>query len=245
MAQRTKDILKTWFETGDKPTEAQFWDLIESLQQTIRDNDIASLEMNTDGSMYFDRLGFIINIGSGNYDPYNALANYEYTTSVEGIYEKLIANIQAPIILNYDSDSGQRRFLVQAFMEADKIILQGIAKAQFGSKCCIVTVTVNSDSSMDVAFTVGQFGTSFDEDNVRATKMSGVSFGTNSSVAASDSLIVAIGKLQAQINALKEQPDPEPEKYISVEPRSVTIPSEGTARSVTIAANDAWTAMEI
>lgn len=245
MAQRTKDILKTWFETGDKPTEAQFWDLIESLQQTIRDNEIASLEMNTDGSMYFDRIGFVINIGAGSYDPYNASANYEYTTSVEGIYEKLSANIQAPIILNYDSDNGQRRFQVQAFMEADKIILQGIAKAQFGSQCCIITATVNSDSSINVAFTVGQFGTSFDEDDVRATKMSGVSFGTNSSVAASDSLIVAIGKLQAQINALKEQPDPEPEKYISVEPRSVTIPSAGTAQSVTIAANDAWTAMEI
>lgn len=245
MAQRTKDILKTWFETGDKPTEAQFWDLIESLQQTIENNSIASLEMNTDGSMYFSKLGLIINIGAGNYDPYNTSADYEYTIPTEGVYEKITANIQAPVILNYDSDNGQRRFLVQAFMEDDKVIFQGIAKAQFGSSCCIVTAIVNPDSSMDVAFTVGQFGTSFDEADVRATKMSGVSFGTNSSVAASDSLIVAIGKLQAQIDALKDQPDPEPEKYISVEPRSVTIPSDGTAQSVTIAANDAWTAHEI
>ena len=245
MAQRTKDILKTWFETGDKPTEQQFWDLIESLQQTIRDNDIASLEMNDDGSMYFDKLGFIINIGAGSYDPYNALSDYDYEIQIDGVYEKLVANIQAPIILNYDSDNGQRRFLVQTFMEDDKIVLQGIAKAQFGSFCCILTASVSTDSSINVAFTVGQFGTDFDEDDVRATKMSGVSFGTNSSVAASDSLIVAIGKLQAQINALKDQPDPEPEKYISVEPRSVTIPSDGTAQSVTIAANDAWTAQEI
>ena len=31
MAQRTKAVLKTYFETGDKPTQQQFEDLIDSM----------------------------------------------------------------------------------------------------------------------------------------------------------------------------------------------------------------------
>lgn len=35
MAQQTSTILKTYFETGDKPSQGQFEDFIDSKQQTL------------------------------------------------------------------------------------------------------------------------------------------------------------------------------------------------------------------
>lgn len=37
MAQQTKTTLKSYFETGDKPTQEQFADLIDSLSGTLQD----------------------------------------------------------------------------------------------------------------------------------------------------------------------------------------------------------------
>lgn len=37
MAQQTKTTLKSYFETGDKPTEREFADLIDSLSGTLKD----------------------------------------------------------------------------------------------------------------------------------------------------------------------------------------------------------------
>lgn len=39
MAQQTKTTLKSYFETGDKPTEQQFADLIDSLSGTLKDTN--------------------------------------------------------------------------------------------------------------------------------------------------------------------------------------------------------------
>lgn len=36
MAQQNKTTLKSYFETGDKPTQAQFADLIDSLSGTLK-----------------------------------------------------------------------------------------------------------------------------------------------------------------------------------------------------------------
>lgn len=244
MAQRTKDILKTWFETGDKPTEEQFWDLIDSFQQTIVDNEIASTESNDDGSAYFDKLGLIVDIGSGSFDPFNAQSNYEYDIQIDNLWNILQTAIQAPILLKYQANEGVRMISVQQSYNDNSKILHGLVTAQFNGKCCLVTVTVNQDSC-HVSFTTGMFGSDFGEPEVRATKMTGVVFNNNSSVTSTDSLIVAVGKLQAQINALKEEPDPEPAVYIAASPLSVQIPSEGTAQEVTVTSNSNWTAQEV
>lgn len=37
MSQQTRTVLKTYFETGDKPTEAEFIDLIDSLANLVDD----------------------------------------------------------------------------------------------------------------------------------------------------------------------------------------------------------------
>lgn len=48
MAQQTKTTLKSYFETGDKPTEQQFADLIDSLSGTLKDtNGIMSTTDNS------------------------------------------------------------------------------------------------------------------------------------------------------------------------------------------------------
>ena len=39
MAQKNKTILKSYFETGDKPTQQQFADLIDSLSGTLKDTN--------------------------------------------------------------------------------------------------------------------------------------------------------------------------------------------------------------
>lgn len=39
MAQQTKTTLKSYFETGDKPTQQQFADLIDSLSGTLKDTN--------------------------------------------------------------------------------------------------------------------------------------------------------------------------------------------------------------
>ena len=45
MANQTRDILKSWFETGDKPTQQQFADLIDSC--TNKSDDLSEGAKNT------------------------------------------------------------------------------------------------------------------------------------------------------------------------------------------------------
>ena len=54
MAQVTKSVLKTYFNTGDLPTESNFSDLIDSLQSTLVAGDNISLTSQSDGSVKID-----------------------------------------------------------------------------------------------------------------------------------------------------------------------------------------------
>ena len=54
MAQVTKTVLKTYFNTGDLPTESNFSDLIDSLQSTLVAGDNISLTSNSNGSVKID-----------------------------------------------------------------------------------------------------------------------------------------------------------------------------------------------
>ena len=54
MAQVTKTVLKTYFNTGDLPTESNFSDLIDSLQSTLVAGDNISLTSQNNGSVKID-----------------------------------------------------------------------------------------------------------------------------------------------------------------------------------------------
>lgn len=51
MAQVTKTVLKTYFNTGDLPTESNFIDLIDSVQSTLVAGDNISLTSQNNGSV--------------------------------------------------------------------------------------------------------------------------------------------------------------------------------------------------
>ena len=54
MAQVNKTVLKTYFNTGDLPTESNFIDLIDSVQATLVAGDNISLTSQSDGSVRID-----------------------------------------------------------------------------------------------------------------------------------------------------------------------------------------------
>lgn len=54
MAQVTKTVLKTYFNTGDLPTESNFSDLIDSVQSTLVAGDNISLTSQSNGSVKID-----------------------------------------------------------------------------------------------------------------------------------------------------------------------------------------------
>ena len=54
MAQVTKTVLKTYFNTGDLPTESDFIDLIDSSQSTLVAGDNISLTSQSNGSVKID-----------------------------------------------------------------------------------------------------------------------------------------------------------------------------------------------
>ena len=51
MAQVTKTVLKTYFNTGDLPTESNFIDLIDSSQSTLVAGNNISLTSQSNGSV--------------------------------------------------------------------------------------------------------------------------------------------------------------------------------------------------
>ena len=54
MAQVTKTVLKTYFNTGDLPTESNFIDLIDSSQSTLVAGNNISLTSQSNGSVKID-----------------------------------------------------------------------------------------------------------------------------------------------------------------------------------------------
>jgi hypothetical protein len=54
MAQVTKTVLKTYFNTGDLPTESNFIDLIDSVQSTLVAGNNISLTSQSNGSVKID-----------------------------------------------------------------------------------------------------------------------------------------------------------------------------------------------
>ena len=70
MAQVTKTVLKTYFNTGDLPTESNFIDLIDSSQSTLVAGDNISLTSQSNGGVKIDanvsNNGIITTFGNSN-----------------------------------------------------------------------------------------------------------------------------------------------------------------------------------
>ena len=70
MAQVTKTVLKTYFNTGDLPTESNFSDLIDSSQSTLVAGDNISLTSQSNGSVKIDanvsNNGIVTTFGNSN-----------------------------------------------------------------------------------------------------------------------------------------------------------------------------------
>lgn len=57
MAVQTRSVLKTYFETGDKPTAAQFGDLIDSMFSANVQNKTAAGIWSVMGGVVYDAIG--------------------------------------------------------------------------------------------------------------------------------------------------------------------------------------------
>lgn len=66
MAQVTKTVLKTYFNTGDLPTESNFIDLIDSLQATLVPGNNISLNSQSNGIVKIDANNEIITTFNSN-----------------------------------------------------------------------------------------------------------------------------------------------------------------------------------
>lgn len=66
MAQVTKTVLKTYFNTGDLPTESNFIDLIDSSQSTLVAGNNISLTSQSNGSVKIDANNGIITTFNSN-----------------------------------------------------------------------------------------------------------------------------------------------------------------------------------
>lgn len=87
MAQVTKTVLKTYFNTGDLPTESNFIDLIDSSQSTLVAGDNISLTSQSNGSVKIDANvsnNGIINIFRNNDELLNLLESF-LSNSTPGI----------------------------------------------------------------------------------------------------------------------------------------------------------------
>lgn len=87
MAQVTKTVLKTYFNTGDLPTESNFIDLMDSVQSTLVAGDNISLTSQSDGSVKIDANASnngIINTFK-NRDALITILNSFYDNSTPGI----------------------------------------------------------------------------------------------------------------------------------------------------------------
>lgn len=84
MAQVTKTVLKTYFNTGDLPTESNFIDLIDSSQSTLVAGDNISLTSQSDGSVKIDANvsnNGIITTFNNNDELANVLKSFTYDST--------------------------------------------------------------------------------------------------------------------------------------------------------------------
>jgi hypothetical protein len=101
MAQQNRTVLKSYFETGDTPTEAQFIDLIDSLFNITEDSISSQSITSTDGQTVFNftnpvagRLIFVDGMHKINGVDYNVTDTNQITFS-SGLLEYNVVTAEA------------------------------------------------------------------------------------------------------------------------------------------------------
>ena len=160
MAQVTKTVLKTYFNTGDLPTESNFIDLIDSSQSTLVAGNNISLTSQSNGSVKIDANNGIITTFN---------SNDELDTVLKSFTHNLTPGIAVYIPVNGSSYIGTWNFssltaplgtivIIQETRNAianPGLILNGLGTVKRTQR--LLSVKISSTSSMAAAIIIRTF----------------------------------------------------------------------------------------
>lgn len=163
MAQVTKTVLKTYFNTGDLPTESNFIDLIDSVQSTLVAGSNISLTSQSNGSVRIDA-----NVSNnGTITTFNN--NNELATVLKSFLSNLTPGIAVYTPVNGSSYIGTWNFSDLAAPLGTIVIIQETRNAVLNSGLTLnglgtvnrtqrlSSVKISSTSSMSAAIIIRTF----------------------------------------------------------------------------------------
>lgn len=163
MAQVTKSVLKTYFNTGDLPTESNFSDLIDSLQSTLVAGTNIKLTSQSNGSVKIDANvsnNGIITTFNNNNELATVLKSFT-NNSTPGIAVYIPANGSSYIGTWYFSDLTAPLGTIIIIQETQNAIantgltLNGLGTAKRTQR--LSSVKISSTSSMAAAIIIRTF----------------------------------------------------------------------------------------
>lgn len=163
MAQVTKSVLKTYFNTGDLPTESNFSDLIDSLQSTLVAGTNIKLTSQSNGSVKIDAdvsNNGIITTFNNNNELDTVLKSFT-NNSTPGIAVYIPANGSSYIGTWYFSDLTAPLGTIVIIQETRNalanpgLILNGLGIAKRTQR--LLSVKISSTSSMAAAIIIRTF----------------------------------------------------------------------------------------
>lgn len=163
MAQVTKTVLKTYFNTGDLPTESNFSDLIDSLQSTLVAGTNIKLTSQSNGSVKIDAdvsNNGIITTFNNNNELDTVLKSFT-NNSTPGIAVYIPANGSSYIGTWYFSDLTAPLGTIVIIQETRNAIanpgltLNGLGIAKRTQR--LLSVKISSTSSMAAAIIIRTF----------------------------------------------------------------------------------------
>lgn len=163
MTQVTKSVLKTYFNTGDLPTESNFSDLIDSLQSTLVAGTNIKLTSQSNGSVKIDANvsnNGIITTFNNNNELATVLKSFT-NNSTPGIAVYIPANGSSYIGTWYFSDSTAPLGTIIIIQETQNAIantgltLNGLGTAKRTQR--LSSVKISSTSSMAAAIIIRTF----------------------------------------------------------------------------------------
>lgn len=163
MAQVTKSVLKTYFNTGDLPTESNFSDLIDSLQSTLVAGTNIKLTSQSNGSVKIDanvsNNGIITTFN--NSDELATVLKSFTNNSTPGIAVYIPANGSLHIGTWYFSDLTAPLGTIVIIQETRNaianpgLVLNGLGIAKRTQR--LLSVKISSTSSMAAAIIIRTF----------------------------------------------------------------------------------------
>ena len=163
MAQVTKSVLKTYFNTGDLPTESNFSDLIDSLQSTLVAGTNIKLTSQSNGSVKIDANvsnNGIITTFNNNNELTTVLKSFT-NNSTPGIAVYIPANGSSYIGTWYFSDLTAPLGTIVIIQETRNaianpgLVLNGLGVADRTQR--LSSVKISSTSSMAAAIIIRTF----------------------------------------------------------------------------------------